>query len=200
MAKVKLPQVGMIYLPDNPTSIYYKNIVMQSWINAGFNVELHAGITPKTISSAKIKLNFGIKAAGRNVGKDFTDTEKAVWHSHVQMWEIAARKENPFIIIEHDVMLLKPIEQYHINGQNIIGLCHNGLLSKKPEKGYRVSAGGAYLLKNKVAKKMIENLPKEIVTNSDAYIHNYIARYGVFKHEYTTQLYLPNVGTTIAHD
>jgi hypothetical protein len=196
----KLPRVGMIYLKGNSVSEYYKNIVSQSWLNAGFGIDYIQGITPETFDEAPVKLNFGKKSTGRNIGKDFTETEKAIWYSHIKMWDIAARKQNPLIVIEHDVMLLDHIDKVDIERYPILGICHNGLLSKKPEKGYRVSAGGAYMLKNDIAKKMIDELPSLITTNSDAYIHNYIARYGTFKQRHSTQLYLPDIGTTIAHD
>ena len=196
----KLPTVGMIYLKDNQTSEEYKKIVSPSWINAGFNLEYQQGITPETFHRSKITLRFGNKQSGRNAGKPFTETEKAIWYSHVKMWEIASRKSNPYIIIEHDVMLLKHIDLADIKKYPILGLCHNGLLSNKPKKGYRISAGGAYMLSRDIAKKMISNLPNKIVTNSDAYIHSYITKYGAFKHECSTQLYIPEIGLTINHD
>lgn len=196
----KLPTVGMIYLKDNEVSEKYKTIVKTSWENAGYYIDYQQGITPNTFGDSKVNLKFGKKKSGRNKGKNFTDTEKAVWYSHVKMWGIAAKKLNPYLIIEHDVILLKPLEHYHIEQHPILGVCHNGLLSNKPKKGYRISAGGAYLLKNNIAKKMIESLPDTIETNSDAYIHNFIARYGAFKHECCTQLYIPEFGTTIDHD
>ena len=196
----KLPRVGMIYLEDNETSKKYKSIVSQSWKNAGFTIDYYFGITPNTFDKAVKQLEFGKKSTGRNIGKDFTETEKAIWYSHMKMWDIASRKASPLIVIEHDVMLLEAIDQITIDRYGIVGLCHNGLLSKKPEKGYRISAGGAYLIKNEIAKKMLESLPQIITTNSDAYIHNFIARYGVFKHHHSTQLYIPELGTTIDHD
>ena len=196
----KLPRVGMIFLENNETSEKYKSIVSQSWKNAGYDIDYIQGITPQTFDSAIRQLNFGKKTTGRNIGKDFTDTEKAIWYSHMKMWDISSRKASPFIIIEHDVMLLQHIDRITVEQHSIVGLCHNGLLSKKPEKGYRVSAGGAYLLKKDIAQKMLDSLPKVITTNSDAYIHNFIAKYGTFKHQHSTQLYIPEIGTTIEHD
>jgi hypothetical protein len=196
----KQPRVGMIYLEGDHISEQYKAIVSQSWINGGFSVDYYRGVTPSTINDSTKELKFGKKGSGRNRGRDFTETEKSIWYSHLMMWDIASRKANPFIIIEHDVLLLEHINQHDVERYSIMGLCHNGLLSKNPHRGYRVSAGGAYMLKNDIAKKMIDELPKEITTNSDAYIHNYITRYGAFKHSHSTQLYLPKLGTTIDHD
>lgn len=196
----KLPAVGMIYIHENPISLKYSEVVRVSWQNAGFTVNFHQGVTPETLDEQERKLNFGKKEGGRNKGKDFTETEKAVWYSHIMMWEIAARKENPLIIIEHDVLLLKGIEMSMLKSHPIIGLCHCGLLSKHPQKGYRISAGGCYMLSNQIAKKMLDGLPKTITCNSDGYIHNYITRYGAFKQDYSTQLYIPNFGSTIHHD
>jgi len=196
----KLPRVGMIFLEGNKISEKYKSIVSQSWINGGYSLDYIQGITPDTFGDAVKPLKFGKKRSGRNAGKDFTETEKAIWYSHMKMWDITSRKASPYIIIEHDVMLLEHIDRIDIERYNILGLCHNGLLSKNPHRGYRVSAGGAYMLKNDIAKKMLDELPDVITTNSDAYIHNYITRYGVFKQSHSTQLYLPDLGTTIEHD
>lgn len=204
MVKIMKPRVGMIFMPESEVSRRYRSIVTPSWNNAGYEIESHTAITPQNYDLYKeklpVKLNFGVKKGGRNKGKPLTDTEKAIWYSHIQMWSIAARKANPFIIIEHDILLLKHIDHAIIDKYPIVGLSHCGLLSKFPEKGYRVSAGGAYLLKNDLAKKMIQELPKEININSDGYIHSYITKYGAFRHEHTTQIYIPEFGSTINHD
>lgn len=190
------PRVGMIQIKNNEISQKYKEIVSPSWINAGYALEYHDAITPETLPNT---LKFGKKTGGRSKGKELTPTEKAIWYSHIAMWKIASLKSNPFLIIEHDVMLLKPIAHELIEKYPIVNLSHCGLLSKYPEKGYRVSAGGAYLLKKDMAKQMIDNLPETITYNSDGYIHNYIARYGAFRHEHCTQLYVPSFGATIDH-
>jgi len=193
------PAVGMIFLKDNKISETYKNIVKHSWINAGYKVWYHDAITPDTMHLGVKELKFGNKAQGRNKGNPLSPTEQAIWYSHMMMWEIASRKTNPLIVIEHDVMLLKPIEQSVLAQHPILGLSHCGLLSKHPHKGYRISAGGAYMLTPEIAKKMIDGVPELITYNSDGYIHNWIARYGTFRQEYSTQLYLPEVGVTIDH-
>jgi hypothetical protein len=194
-----LPRVGMIYLPKNKVSVKYRDIVKHSWLNAGYEIDFEEGVTPNTIKKYP-KLNFGKKTSGRNAGREFTPTEKAVWCSHYMMWDIASRKSKPLIVAEHDVMLLKHIEKADIEKLPIMGLCHMGLLSNKPEKGYRISAGGCYMLTPEIGKKMVDSLPKKIEFNSDAYIHNFISRYGSFRQEHTTQLFLPDLGVTIEHD
>lgn len=193
------PSVGMIYIKGNAISETYRDIVKQSWYNAGYKVWFHEAITPETLDQGVKQLNFGKKRGGRRKGQDLSPTEKAIWYSHMMMWEIASRKQNPLIVIEHDVMLLQHINHDLIN-KPIVGLSHCGLLSKHPERGYRISAGGAYMLTPEMGKKLLQNLPKEVTCNSDGYIHNFITRYGAFRHEHSTQLYLPEVGATIDHD
>jgi hypothetical protein len=194
------PAVGMIHLPGDPISETYKNLVVNSWINDGFKVYFYPGTTPTDLETINEPLNFGLKSQGRNKGKPLTDTEKAIWYSHRTMWEMASKKANPLIVIEHDALLLQHLDFSSIERYPIVGICHCGLLSKHSERGYRVSAGGAYILTSRLARKMISNIPEEITINSDAYLHNYITRYGVFNHHYATQLYLPDVGSTIQHD
>jgi len=196
----KLPRVGMIWMPDNPVSVKYKEIVSHSWTNAGFELDYYDAITPENVQEKVNRpLNFGTKTSRKRFGQPFTPTEQAVWYSHAKMWDIAARKSSPLIIIEHDIILLKHIEKWTLEQHPILGLSHVGLLSKKAKKGYRISAGGAYMLTNEIAKKMLRNIPKLVDVNSDAYIHQFIARYGAFRHEYSTQLYLPDLGATIDH-
>lgn len=195
-----LPRVGMIYLPNNPISMKYREVVSQSWIAHGHGVDYHAGITPDTFDQAYRELNFGKKMSGRNKGRDFTETEKAVWYSHLMMWDIAARKRSPLIIVEHDVIQLKPLDMSKIEQYPCLGICHCGMLSNKPEKGYRISAGGAYVLTPDMGKHLVDNLPKTIETNSDGYIYRLLSRYGSFEHHVSTQLYIPEWGGTIAHD
>lgn len=195
------PKVGMILLKGDRAGEAYKDLVSQSWSNAGFEIEYHEAVTPDTIPVAQRlkKLKFSKKDGGRNKGKYLTPTEKAIWYSHMYMWSIAARKSSPFIIIEHDVMLLVPIQDAIYSQYPIVGLSHCGLLSKHPERGYRVSAGGAYYITNAIAKQMIENIPEKITFNSDGYIHNYITRYGAWHHRHSTQLYIDKFGATIDH-
>lgn len=192
--------VGMIHLPDDPISQTYKNLVSQSWINDGFEVSYYPGITPTDLETIENPLTFGLKASGRNKGNPLTDTEKSVWYSHRKMWDYAMKKANPLIIIEHDALLLKHLNISSIQRHPIVGICHCGLLSKNHERGYRISAGGAYIITPRMARKMIAEIPEEITFNSDGFIHNYITRYGVFEHDSVTQLYLPEIGSTINHD
>ena len=194
------PAVGMIYLPKNPVSETYKNLVFNSWVNDGFSINYYPGTTPENLDTIEKPLNFGLKSGGRNKGKPLTDTEKAIWYSHRSMWEMASKKANPLIVIEHDALLLQHLDVSVIKKYPIVGICHCGLLSKHSERGYRISAGGAYMITSRIARKMITNIPEEITINSDAYLHNWITRYGVFQHQYATQLYLPDIGSTINHD
>jgi len=194
------PAVGMIYLPNNPVSETYKNLVFNSWVNDGFSINYYSGTTPEDLDTIEKPLNFGLKSGGRNKGKPLTDTEKAIWYSHRSMWEMASKKANPLIVIEHDALLLQHLDVSIIKKYPIVGICHCGLLSKHSERGYRISAGGAYIITSRIARKMITNIPEEITINSDAYLHNWITRYGVFQHQYATQLYLPDIGSTINHD
>lgn len=194
------PAVGMIHLPDDPISQTYKNLVVNSWINDGFEVHYYPGTTPADLETIEEPLNFGLKTGGRNKGKPLTDTEKAIWYSHRSMWDLASKKANPLIVIEHDALLLQHLDFSPIKRYPIVGICHCGLLSKHSERGYRISAGGAYILTSRLARNMIYNIPEEITINSDAYLHHYITRYGVFNHQYATQLYLPDIGSTIQHD
>ena len=198
--KYERPVINMIRIKGNEVSEKYAEIVGQSWKNAKYDLIYQDATTPENYPE-KTKLEFGLKTSGREV-REFTETEKAVWHSHYTAWSTASRKSNPMVIIEHDSLLLKPIDHTFklLEYYDILGISHCGVLSARPDKQWgRLSAGSGYILTPKVAKLMVERLPKRITFNSDAYIHNYINQYGAFFPQHVTQFYIPSLGTTIKH-
>ena len=64
------PAVGMIYIKGNKISETYRDIVKQSWLNAGYKVWYHEAITPEPLAQGVKQLNFGKKTSGRRKGQE----------------------------------------------------------------------------------------------------------------------------------
>ena len=198
MTTASKPVVYMIVMPDNPISMYYRGRVESSWADRGFKLEYFKAVTPQTIAEQKHKLQFGLKQSPNpNRIREFSETEKAVWYSHFGVWNIARRKQSPIIVIEHDTLLLKPINSRIFKNVKMMGLCHS--LLKDGTMG--TTAGAGYYLTRDVADEMCrETMGREIRSNSDALIHRKIDKYGAnWKTHYCEQIRDDSVGTTIHH-
>ena len=98
--------IWMIQIPDNETSQYYKRQALPTWEKFGYEVNMFDAYTPDNIPDY---LEFGQYYDMR----DFTDTEKAGFYSHVELWKKCIEEDKPITIIEHDVECLSddiPIE------------------------------------------------------------------------------------------
>ena len=97
-------KIHMIGMSDHPVSQMYTRTVLPSWKKHGYEVGHFEAITPKDLYK-KNKLIFGKKGKSR----PFSLTEKAVWYSHFELWCECLRRQEPFLIIEHDAKLVKPL-------------------------------------------------------------------------------------------
>lgn len=78
-----------------------------SWLEQGWTVHDVIGTTPSTLPDGPI--NFAQKS-GRPAPKptvEFTDTEKAVFYSHYNLWQKCVDLNQPMIIIEDDCVLTR---------------------------------------------------------------------------------------------
>ena len=178
------PEVWMIQIPDNPRSMYYRGRVEESWKD--YKVKYFNAITPQNPPKHKY-LNFGKKRDTI----EFTDTEIAVWYSHVELWAKARTK--PIIIVEHDALLVEPIPD-ELFDNNMVCFGHTG-------KSKQTLPGLAYYLTPETAKIMVNGVKntQTITWNSDGSIHSYCKKHGVFATEHVYQVQNRSIGTTIEH-
>jgi hypothetical protein len=195
---MNLPHVMMIVIPDNPISMYYRGRVESSWTDRGFNIEYYSAVTPETIKDQPRPLNFRIKDyPSPKRAREFTETEKAVWYSHRNIWGIIRRKKSPVIVIEHDTMLLKPIDPRIFNRVKAMGLCHSLL----PDGTMGTTVGAGYYLTREAAEEFYrDTFDLRINFNSDNYIHKKIDKMGShWRTHYCQQIKDTTIGTTIRH-
>lgn len=193
-----LPHVIMIVMPDNPVSMYYRGRVETSWTERGFNIEYFSAVTPETIKDQPRQLHFKIKDyPSPKRAREFTPTEKAVWYSHRNVWGIARRKQSPVIVIEHDTLLLKPIDPKIFRNVKAMGLCHSLL----PDGSLGTTAGAGYYLTKEAANEFYrDTFDLGINFNSDNYIHKKIDKLGgEWRTHYCQQINVKSIGTTINH-
>lgn len=191
----------MIQMSNDMCSVKHRNDTVKSWREHGYNVRYYQAVTPKTLDKQSQPIQFGKKRDKI----EFTDTEKAVWYSHRNLWRFCEQKMQPIIIIEHDAKLVKDIPCNLFDECDIIGLSHTPFINRKTgETDYdRIlrSAGVGYYLTPQIATKMVLGLNKKIITtNSDCYIHIHIEELGGWNIEHIQQTFNEEYGTTIEHN
>lgn len=155
-------QIHQIIISDHPVSLMYQQVVRKSWTKNKLKVEKFEAVTPKDLPF-RDELNFGKKLTGRK-HRAFTDTEKAVWYSHYDLWKKCAQSKESFIIIEHDSLLVKPLP--NLKRDN-----HKFLSFVKRKNDHVMSPGSGYYITPKIAKeRLIDTIPKSISHNSDGHL------------------------------
>ncbi len=185
------PDVWMLYIPNSPTSMYYRGRVENSW--SKYKMNFFEAVTPETLHE-KDYLKFGRKqpTRKRKTVVDFSPTEKATWYSHVELWKKALEK--PILIIEHDAMMTKKIDDKWWN-MDIVCFGYN----KRPGKQL---AGLAYYLTPKIANELVKRALRTnpIDFNPDALIHHLCKRYGKLDCQHVLQFSNKLIGNTIEHN
>lgn len=101
-----------IVIQGDEKSEYYSNYTKDSWLNAGFDLNIFPATIPTDLPQLNI-LNFSrilrrTIFLKRNLEVSMTDTEKACWYSHYFLWKKCLDLNEPIVIIEHDSLLTNP--------------------------------------------------------------------------------------------
>ncbi len=115
------PPVLMIRMKGHEKSEEYAEISRKTWEDQGYNVTYMDAITPETMHTFEDpQIRFDYRILIRTTERErqelqqnkgfkfegvFSDTEKAVWYSHVKAWRQVASGDEPTIICEHDAKL-----------------------------------------------------------------------------------------------
>lgn len=189
------PEAWMIAISGNPISMHYRSEVLDSWTSKGYIVNHLEAVTPEDLPN----YNF-LKITQKHSNKtktlvDFTETEIAVWYSHYSAWKLCFETKTPLIVVEHDIELLKEIDE-EVYNYPIACLAHVIKKNKRVKLG-----GGAYYITPKGAHELlkIKNHSK-IIKNSDAWIHNRCDTLGKWFHEHSIQIKDDNIGVTVTHN
>tara|TARA_R110002167_G_scaffold346000_2_gene556510 strand:- start:761 stop:1348 length:588 start_codon:yes stop_codon:yes gene_type:complete len=190
------PDVHMITMSENTISMHYRDYVLPSWKDAGYNVVEFEAIVPDDLSSLGRIIPLGDKTR-RNKVVGFTDTEKAVWYSHYSTWMLCRKLNTPIIVIEHDILLEHNEIDSDVFNYDIACLSH---VTRKNGDHAKL-AGGAYYITPKGAKRLcaIKDHRDLITYNSDAWIHSQCDKYGKWFMMTTIQYQDPKIGVTVEH-
>lgn len=156
----------------------YRDIVLPSWEGYNYNVSIYEAITPATMDDS---LQFDLKRTRENaIRGEFTPTEKAVWHSHFNLWNMCMESDEPMLIIEHDSMLMKPLPK--LTGSCTLSYVedHENKHRRKRQStdwmsGKFCAPGSGYYITPSCAKRLIQFTYSMLIrSNVDGYINSVI--------------------------
>lgn len=192
--EINKPKVLMISISHSGKSQYYRDRSSHSWKKRGFVVEHFEAITPVDINrSVEGRIDFLTFGKKRGV-LNFTPTEKAIWYSMMLAIKQVAEGDEPYIIAEHDAMLLEDIPQSVFDDNSFVFLCHarHGMMTPC----------GAFYLTPEVARNVLDthNYDEIITANCDGYLLGWWRNLnGVKEIKYVRQFINPKIGVTIDH-
>ena len=184
----------MISMSHNSKSCYYRDRCSRSWIKRGYDVEHFEAITPidmnRSVEGRIDFIDFGKKKHRLN----FTSTEKAIWYSIMLAIKKVSESDEPYIIAEHDAMLLEDIPKTLFDSNGFIFLCH-------ARRG--LTPCGAFYLTPENATWMINHdvLKTSVNFNVDGQLLEWCRQLGGLsdRHHYVKQFVNPKIGVTIEH-
>lgn len=165
------PRALFIVVKDDPISVLEYEQSRKHWIKHSPEIPISKviAITPETIEKGDsiTPLNFSRKqpnALGR-CWRDFSLTEIAIWYSHANLWKKSIVDNKPYIIVENDAALIKPIKFDWLLKHEMH--CFGFFAGKKRRHGAAV----AYYITPYAARWLLGSVPNPIQINVDGWIH-----------------------------
>lgn len=165
------PTALFIVVVENPIAILEYEQSRRKWKEFSPNISISKvpAITPETIDKGDsiTPLNFSRKQPNgpNKVWRDFSLTEMAIWYSHANLWKKSIVDNKPYIIVENDVALVKPIQYNWLLKHEMH--CFGSFAGSKNLPG----AATAYYITPYAARWLLGSLPNPIQFNVDAWIH-----------------------------
>ena len=159
-------KIYMIGMSEHPVSQMYVRTVLPSWKKHGYEVDMFEAITPKDLYK-KNKLTFGTKSKGR----PFSLTEIAVWYSHFELWCECLKTQKPFLIIEHDAKLVKPLPDLSDVAYKFLAY-HDRDYGNPNDQGKVMAPGVGYYITPLIAQRFVSHAIalQPLKYNSDGHI------------------------------
>lgn len=191
------PSFFMIVDFKNEKSVEIHNRSKKSWEDHGITLNYFQAVTPEDLQhrdDLKFAPHMQLTFHRANKPKrTFTETEKACWYSHFDLWKLCQSLNGPVVILEHDAVLYQPFPD-DFDWETCAGIGYNHDKS-------RVHICVAYLCTPRLANRLISiSTKKEIDLNQDGYVHSSIRKLSdkYYAHAYH-QLY-PEIGWTVEHN
>lgn len=191
----------MIQIPGHKVSQHYARQTIPTW---DCEVNLFDAYTPDTMPDY---LNFQQFWGFR----EFSETEKAGFYSHLELWQLCFMEEKPIAIIEHDVIQRK-------SNMPIIGdfFAFADFVDEDDWKNYSTRFKGhpywgtnealcpvthAYYMTPDVAEALYFNISSNPVTKFvDDYMWEYMGQNTSKIRNYASPIYYDDIGNTMKHE
>lgn len=196
----------IIHITDNDQSVHTASLALESSWENGLDAKLFSGITPSTLQN-HVKNGLSVmrpshmydRQVGINGTKHTYECKYSNFMNHYMMWESCVAADEPFVILEHDVIMVRPWDDPEFDEMLVLNI-HSGLHEKqfdrilKPElkEGvhpyvnpyliYRsknrwehagmIPGSAAYAISPKGAKRLIDNVKKYGWDKADYIINN----------------------------
>jgi len=137
-------QIIMIRIAEHPVSVMYSRICEDSWKKFGYKINFFDAVTPKDLVYRN-ELTFK---------KDrYSDTEKAVWYSHYDLWVECAKRHETMIVLEHDSFLHKKIDDLKNHKFKFLSFINRDFGNNK---GRYLAPGSGYFVRPEVARALVD--------------------------------------------
>ncbi len=157
----------MIIIKDNEASEYYANYCLPSWEKVGLKVSRFNAVVPNNLSDRFellfAKYSSGKKYTKQNLKVEITDTEKACFYSHYDLWKKSIDYNVPIFVIEHDSYLENPNNLWYESSCAII------FYDKAAMGSYVINPWFASLLCDFVQKREISSGPYALIRSFGNY-------------------------------
>lgn len=136
----------MIVVKDSEASVYYSNYCITLWKEHLKDVTIYDAVTPQTLNKYKelkfAKYSAQLKYTKKNIKAEITQTEKACFQSHFNLWMECCFLQKPIVILEHDAFLKRPENLWYDDNYGIIF--------------YDDAAMGSYVIQPWFARMLVE--------------------------------------------
>lgn len=170
-------QIWMISDLANPMSAPRREMALKSWYDQGLEPQLVQAITPDTIGDCDIKISFDKKyRLYEKRVTDFTETEKAIFYSHMMLLKQCAESSTPYAIVEDDVQLLQWFpDQWELTQAKAFTVCSR-VMKLNPLR-HTITPAAGYIVTPRTAKHIIDYVTsKPMQVNVDGVIVSFLDR------------------------
>lgn len=164
-----IPTKAYILRVNDPLSIEYSLTAAKSCDDIGLPCEFHDGVTNKSSYEAWLNSGIEIKPGSHEHKKHNVTINKAACATvgHAQIWKKIANSNECAVILEHDALMLQPVNELDIPDDAIVVLGYklqdptryNHITAGKPQKTYNIGGhegAHAYAITPRTASMLLK--------------------------------------------
>ena len=164
-----IPTKAYILRVNNPLSIEYSLTAAESCDKVGLPYEFHEGVTNKSSYDAWLNSGIELKPGSHEHKRHNTNINKAACATvgHAQIWKKIADNNECAVILEHDALMLQPVNELDIPDNIMVVLGYkledptkyDYIKAGKPQRIYNIGAhegAHAYAITSKTANELLK--------------------------------------------